>query len=536
MPAAVTKTIGPDETAARRWELAPRSRMVDPRRTAREWATSKAEAKAARLGVELGYRAALPSEYHHDAGSLGGTADAHYAHGLDLWNIREKARAYDRDDPNVGQLTERGLDNILGSGLQIDPQTSDKALNDTLRDLWRAWADSAATCDFSGRFTFDELERLALRHTWVDGDAFFVLDERSGSVRFEEGDRVMSWDTVSDDIVHGVKLDGVGRPVSYLFRRLRPGERKRHTIGLSPADLVEVPAAYVIHVYFPRRATQTRGVSAFAPVFDQIGLASDIEHARLVKLQVSSCIAGFIHSDYPGSFYLGGQDSTASGMDGTTDLEFGEFSPGMIGKLRGGQKFEGFSPDVVSNEEDQFCEQAVRRVGLAIGLPLELSMLTAKNQSYSALRGVVEQYKIGARVSQRRYAATLRSRVYAWKVGHWIEAGLVKPRADVLKHHVLTPAWPYIDPMVDAQADALRVEKHLASLRQVWAERGRDFDQGVLEIATDNAALVTALAAKAVELAKLPGLEDVTWRDLLAAGSPMEMPTQMQVEQKGAAA
>jgi capsid protein len=531
----IAKTIGPEAGSGppmRRWDPSvPARRVIDPAGVAAGLARSKRAIRAERLGVDLSYKAAEPSIYRHDVPRLGGTADAHYALGLEFWRVRELAREFDRNDPNLGQLTDRGVDNLLGAGLRVDPQTADPKVNDTLRALWEAWADDPNACDFSGRFCFDEIERLALRHTWIDGDCFLVLDERSGSVRFEEGDRVTSWSTVSDDVVHGVVLDVTGRPRSYLFQRMRPGERKRHlSASVAPGDLIEIPAEFVVHVYFPKRATQTRGVSAFAPVFDQIGLASDIEHARLVKLQVSSCIAGFLTSEYPGAFALGGTDTTTSGFDDETELEFGEFTPGMIGKLRGGQKFDGFSPEVVSHDEGEFLEQAVRRVGLAIGTPLELAMLTAKNQSYSAMRGVVEQYKIGARVTQARFKRNLRSRIYRWKVGHWVEQGFVRPLPDITKHNVLTPAWPYIDPMVDAQADALRVEKHLASSRQVWAERGRDFDQGVIEIAEDRAALVKALQDAAKELGP-----DVTWRDLIALGGDVEMPQQTTTEIKGAA-
>jgi len=509
----IAKTIGPVDA-----ELLPANRVrarvpyefsLDPRSPGfqREWAASK------RARAELNYNAATDSRYRHAVTGLGGTADAHYAHGLSLWKIRELAREFDRNDPNVGQLVDRGLDNILGAGLRVDPQTADPAVNNLLRELWEAWADDPAACDYGARFTFDELERLALRHTWIDGDAFAILDEFTGTVRFEEGDRVVSWDTAGDDVVHGVVLRPDGRGVrGYLFQRLRPGERKVHTTGISVGDLVEIPADMVIHVFFPKRATQTRGISAFAPVFDQISLASDIEHARLVKLQVSSCIAGFLTSEYPSAFYLGGTDTQTSSYDDATDLEFGEFSPGMIGKLRGGQKFEGFSPDVVSNEESEFTEGAIRRVGLTIGLPLELSMLTSKNNSYSALRGVVEQYKIGARVVQKRFKTSFRSRVYRWKVAQFVEQGLAPARPDIMKHAVLTPAWPYINPVEDAQADAVRLERGLASPRQVWAERGRDYDQGVVEIATDRAALVKALQAEAAKLG-------VDWRDLLAVAA-----------------
>lgn len=527
----VIKTFGPAETRPR-WEstTAP-ERVLSGQGVHEAMVRGK---RARRASVELGYKAAEPSIYRHDVSGLGGTADAHYTLSQDFWRVRELAREFDRDDPNLGQLTDRGVDNLVGSGLRVDPQTDDPGVNEVLRQAWEDWSDDPNACDFAGRFTFDELERLALRHTWIDGDCFFILDERSGAVRFEEGDRVTSWSLQSDDVVHGVVLDVTGRPLHYLFHRMRPGDRKRSLQAVTPSDLVPIPAEQVVHVYFPKRATQSRGVSAYAPVFDQVGLSSDIEHARLVKLEVSSCIAGFLTSEYPGGFFLGGSQNKTSQFDDTTNLDFGEFTPAMIGRLKGGQKFEGFSPDVVSHDEGEFLEGAVRRVGLAIGLPLELAMLTAKNQSYSALRGVVENYKIGARVSQARFQR-LRSRIYRWKVGHFVERGLVPARPDILRHNILTPSWPYIDPLVDAQADALRVEKHLASPRAIWAERGRDYDQGVREIASDRASLVSALADRALELAKRPELADLTWRDLLAAGSPMQMPTQTQTEIKGAA-
>lgn len=510
MSRPVVKTIGhegpaPVRRAAGRRALLPTSQQA--------WSASRAQR------VELAYRAAQPSRYRHDVGGLGGTADAHYAWGLDYWRIRELVREYDRNDPILGQLCDRGLDNIIGTGLRVDPQTGDPGMDADLRAWWEAWADDPAACDWSGRYTIDEMERLALRHAWVDGDCFAILDERSGMVRLEEGDRCLSYQNASDDVVHGVILDGSGKPRAYLFQVLRPGERKRHQFGLpSFSDLVEIPAEHVIHVAFPRRATQTRGISAFAPVVDLISLVGDIEHARLVKLQVSSCIAGFLYSDYPATFGFGGADSEESALDDATNLEFGELTPGMLGRLARGSKFEGFAPHVASADEGAFVEAVIRRVGLAIGLPIEISLLTTKDTSFSGFRGVVEQYKITARVVQAQFKRRFRSRLYRWHVRRGVEAGLFPDRAETYRHNVLVPTWPYIDPETDARADALRIERRLASPRQVWAERGRDYDQGVVEIAEDAAAAVKQLAAKADELTK-SGVP-VTWQDLAQLGAP----------------
>lgn len=467
---------------------------------------------------ELHYNAARTSEYRHDVGGLGGTADAHYAWGMDLWRIRELVRELDRNDPLLGQLVDRGLDNILGAGLVVDPQTGDEDLNTILGDLWKDWADNPDACDYSGKFTIDEMERLGLRHAWIDGDCFVLLDDKTRKIRLEEGDRFVSGSySGRPNVIEGVVLeDGSNRPLQYLFAKLRPMERKYNfsLAARSTMEMVELPAGSVIHVYFPKRVTQTRGVSAFAPVIGEVSLVQDVEFARLVKLQVSSCIAGFISSENPNTFNFGGTQDETSDFDNTTNLEFGEMTPGMIGRLLAGDKFTGFSPGVISKDEGEFVESLIRRVGLAIGLPIEIALLTTKETSFSGFRGVVEQYKITARVIQARYKRLFRSRVYRWKVQQWVDDGLVPNVPTIFKHSILTPTWAYIDPEKDARADATRISEGLASPRQVWSERGRDYGDGIKEMAEDAAAYITALD----EAAQATGVEGLTWRDLVGGG------------------
>jgi len=147
-------------------------------------------------------------------------------------------------------------------------------------------------------------------------------------------------------------------------------------------------------------------------------------------------------------------------------------------------------------------------------------MITS-DTTFHGYRGVVEQYKVTVKKIRKFFARIFRSKIYRWKVGQWIEQGLIPPGSilpDVLRHVVHGPAWNYVDPEKDAKADVVRIESHLASPRQVQAERGRDYEEVVREIVEDGAQKIAAAVEKADEL-EAAGVEDVSWRDVLSAGT-----------------
>lgn len=483
--------------------------------------------------AELSYRAAEPSKLRSRRIDLGGTANTHFVHGDDYWRIREAVRAFERDNALIAQIVDRAADQVLGNGLQVDPTTGSDELNARILALWNDWAENPDACDFAGRLTFDAIERLALRHRWIDGDCFVILDDATGSVRLVEGDRVQAHATGVQkvdgrevEVVLGVEVElRSGRAVAYHFVKQVTSERRGYlSYPLGSPNLVRLPADQVLHIYEPKRVTQYRGITAFHAVFDRISLLEDIEFAELVKLQVASCIAGFVQTEHD-AFQLGAR-TTETGNDNATELTFDEFSPGMIVKLPQGAKVETFAPSVTTQDTADQKRQIIREIGLAVGLPLELTLLDHGNSSFSANRATLESYKRTARNQQRWIARSLRSKVYEWKVRQWVAAGLLPDDPNVTRHVVHFPEWTFLDPQKEATADNLRLVGNLASHRQVWAERGRDFDDGKREIAEDRAGLVLALHEKAEELVS-KGVEGVTWRDLLtvAGQNPAAKPT-----------
>ena len=479
--------------------------------------------------ARLNYRAGTPSQFRTTLNQLGGTADAHYHNPYEYWKIREYARDYDRNTPILGQAVDRALDQLLGGGPWVDPQTGDSETDATVLDLWTGWSGDPKQCDFTRRMTLDEMERLALRHRFIDGDCFAIMDDAKGSVMLVEGDRVESsgaqWTVKSGsgepvaDLVHGVEIDGSSRPVAYHFRKQKIGERQQRRRLFSSADseaMIRVIWDRVIHVIDPKRITQSRGMSAFHAVFDRISMHEDVEFAQLVQQQVAACVAAFITSE---SNQQWGSRSTQTGADNETELVFDEFQPGMVARLKPGESIDTFSPRNPTSDALKLANQIVREIGLALGLPLELALLVTSDTTFHGYRGVVEAYRITARRQRKQFGHQFRSRIYRWKISQWVDEGLLPPLPKIASHVIRFEAWKYVDPEKEAKASTLRRKEHLASPRQLAAEEGVDYDQMVLEIAADRGALIKAAQAEAARLG-----EGVTWRDVLGTEAPPAPP------------
>ncbi len=489
------------------------------RRTIREVSSARGMQDGLR-DARLNYRAGQPSNFRTSLNQLGGTADAHYANGLEFWQVREYVRDYDRNTPILGQAVDRALDQILGEGLVVDPQTGDTELDERLKTLWTDWADNPEACDYTWRMPFDQMERLALRHMLIDGDHFALLDDLTGSILLLEADRCASSTaqvTVKSrsgqpiaDLVHGVEIDGNSRPLAYWFRKMEVGERQRKRRIFPTVDapgMVRVMRDMVIHILDPKRVTQSRGMSAFHAVFDRISMHEDIEFAQLVQQQVAACVSAFVTSEFDQQW---GSRSQETGSDNVTELNFDEFQPGMIARLNPGESIDTFSPRNPTGDARALSREIVREIGLALGLPLELSLLVTSDTTFHGYRGVVEAYKKTARRQQKQFAGMLRSRAYRWKVGHWIEDGLIQDSPEVRKHVIRFPAWAYVEPQKEATADNLRQQSFLASPRQIAAERGRDYDTIVKESTSDRAKLIQSAMDEAEPLG-------ITWQELLGA-------------------
>lgn len=487
---------------------------------------ARANTVAAFNVLKAEYAAALPSRFRRTRTNLGGSADAHYAQWTHFYTIREYARDWDRNDPLVGQLVDRAVGNILQGGLRLVPQTGDPALDRILKDLWREYSEDSTGCDSTGRLAFPEVEALALRHMFLDGDVFALpLDD--GTIQMVEGDLVDSAYDIGGKVIHGVELDARRRPAAYWFLKEPAGQRFSHASRYPSIDGFDKRPAFdedgepvVLHLFDPKRFSQSRGITAFHAIADYLGQIEDVNFATLLKQQVAACIALFINR--VGDVKLGNRDTeTITSNTETTEA----MTPGAILRGRIGEQITAFSPSIPSNEYFEHMRFLLRITGAQLGLPLELVLLDFSQGNFSSQRMAIEEARKGAERVQESLPRRFHRHVYRWKVREWVAAGKIAPQQAgnprLMAHKWNGRGWAYIDPQRDAQADKLRMENMLVSPRDLATERGYDFDEIVTETVEDNEKAI----ARAQEAAERLSTDDspVSWREVLGRSMPTGM-------------
>jgi lambda family phage portal protein len=486
----------------------------------------------------------------------GSNADFHYRLATDYLRMIEYARAMDRDDAIMGCTIDKAVTSTLHTGFTLDVKTGDKKLDKDLKARWTEWAEDAEQCDLAGEHTFAEMENLILRSMYVDGD-HFALPTNEGSLQLLEGHLCRTPRNAMRNknkvVIHGVMLGEHRRRLQYWFCK---EDIDPWVMVYNVADMRQIDARdedgerQVFQIYNPKRVSQTRGVSAIAPIIDCLGMFEDINFARLIQQQIVSCFAVFRERDstYEGPMDPGqqGDRQTFNRNDGSTGTIEG-IRPGMQITGYKGEKLTGFAPQVPNAEFFPHIKLILTLIGINLGLPLIVVLMDASDTNFSSWRGPINEARLGWRRNQRGYARTFHKPTYRWKVRDFIAEDLTlrkrfgteilrarskRSGIDVFGHGWGFPAWPYIDPQKDAAADLLRVRNGLASHRQLCHERGDDWGELSHNIVDDNFVAIQYAVKRAREMnaGSTDASEKVHWRELISLPTPDGINVRMQTE------
>jgi len=477
------------------------------------------------------YSAAKRSRFRRRRTGLapaGSGADYHYRSEADYLRIMEYARDMDRNDCIVGQTIDRATENEIQDGFTLSPLTGDPELNKDLAARWYEYAIDADRCDLAGERTWWELEQTVSRAAKADGD-ILGLATSSGAIELIEGHRLRT-PTYSKkkNITHGVEMDPTTRkPLRYWLTL--------EDVGTGPATLkLNNFSAYdardreghrqVFHVRRVKRASQTRGITALAPIFDMCGMHEDIQFATLLQRQIVACFAIFRERETDFKKMLA--DSLQPGQ--TTE----QLADGTVRQIEGmgpgrefvgypGEKFKLDSPHVPNPEFFPHVKLVLTFIGINLGLPLVMVLMDGSETNFSGWRGAIEQARMGFRANQRRLIERWHSPIYRWQLRRWIaedsalRSAAARGDAAIFDHRWNPPAWSFsIQPLQDASADLIRTRNALISQRRRCAERGMEWSDLSTEIVEDNSDLIEKAFLKAQELNKKCEGLDVTWREI----------------------
>ncbi len=455
---------------------------------------------------------------------MGAGADWHTRSETAYLRIIEQARDMDRNDAVVGTTIDRAVTNTVQDGIVVSPQTGDDALDADLAARWGGWAEDPDQCDVAGELCFTDMEYMALRTMLVDGD-IIALPTDGGALQLIEGHRLRTPTNTRRNVVLGVLLDEQRRRLEYWFTK--DDVDPTRTVG-RVSEMQRVSARdseghrSVFHIYAPKRVTQTRGVTALAPIFDILGMFEDLNFAHLVQAQVVACFAVFRQREadwQPGGVEQQGERTSETLADGSTRTLEG-IGPGMQIEGAPGETLQGFAPNIPNPEFFPHVKLVLTLVGINLGVPLVMMLLDAKETNFSGWRGAVDQARLGFRRNQRNLINRFHKPVWRWKVRDWMtQDGALRRAAerdgiDILGHTITPPRWPYIDPSKDVKSDADALKNWLVAPDDLHRQRGRDPDAIIEKTVAYNVHRMTRGMEEAEKLNKQFPDAAVDWREI----------------------
>lgn len=426
------------------------------------------------------------------------SADAEMRHVLAT--LRARSRQLVRDNAHAAGFIHALVDGVLGEhavGVRPRVRRPDGALDDATNGvLWDAWCQwqHRETCSADGQNSFAELQRLIFRAWATDGE---VLVRRGFGApnAFGYDLQVIDADLLDEtlnvppapgrnEIRMGIEVDRRGRPVAYhLF------ERHPHDMFFAAArERVRVPAEQILHLFLQLRPGQTRGVPLLTPVMLALRLLDEYTIAELMMARVASSAGGFFETDKDA--YTPSADAP-DGTDASRAIRL-DLEPGVSQQLPPGITFKAWDPKHPTDAFEPFQKVLLRMVARGSGSGVSYATLTGdlSEANYSSDRAGRLAERDAWRASQRWFADRLLRPVYGDVVRFGLLAGAIAlPLADVQRlgaHDFEYRGWPWVDPLKDINAAGQELALRLTSRQRVCAERGRDFETILEELAEEE--------------------------------------------------
>lgn len=473
-------------------------------------------------------------------------ADYHYRFEHDYYTLIELARNLERDDKVLGAGIRRLAVNVLQSGFKLEPRTDSESVNRLFQSLWEADTDDGNAIDYSGEYDFHQTEQLLLRRLIVDGDVG-LLPLRDGRIQLFEAHRLRSprdavqfSPTSRTETIHGVERFINGRRLRYwvtVTDRTATGfDQTISPVRGIPAyrynELTNQEERNFFHLYFPQRITQTRGVTALNPALETAQISDDLQLAKLVQAQASSYYVMAHNIPLESDEYWDSIEAEASHQQ---DLEPGtEFWPRYKGET-----LEGVSANVPNPEFFDHNNLNLTFLSINLDLPLTLFLLDAGKKNFSGQRFELDQAKMSFRHFQRCFANIYHKRYYRFRILYWadqipeVRAAVELLGSRAFDVEVQYPAWPYIEPLTEVQAESLEVANSFSAPSEIVARRGKRWAQVVDSACRDRADLIQCALDWAQQLNQHPWVQEhpeerVTWREI--AHHPLPQGLQMQLD------
>jgi len=419
-----------------------------------------------------------------------------YAHGdRDRLKLIGQSREFLRNNAIYKGLIERMVSYIVGNGFELQAMSGSAAAVTKIEKLWKDWFGKP---EIRGILSGSQVAKMIIRELLVAGDST-VLKTNKGLIQIFEAEQLDG----DKSFPNGIKKDKYGRPVRF---HICPWKSyaidKRNGSSFGPDE--------ILFLTNPERPSQMRGIPASQASFSMLERVNDVCDSEAIAWQLLSRIAAsVIRQDGPSLAYAESKEDpnkSSDQLDGDLARRVVELDYALLFHGAPGEEIKGIDRNIPGKDFPASVRMFLRLLGLPLGCPLELVLLDWTQSNYSQSRAVLEQAYENFGFYQKLLIDFIFRPLFQWKLAGWIAAGSIG-KSTKIDDSWITPTFPWIDQLKEAQAQAAKIDRGFVTHTEVCKSLKSDRDEviGIREKEVRDA------IARAQKIAADTG-EKVDWR------------------------
>jgi lambda family phage portal protein len=400
-----------------------------------------------------------------------------------------------RDNAYAWGVVDTIVASVVGRGIQTMSDLPDADDINEQRD--ELWADWCKVCDINGQLDWHSIQALAQREMVEAGEVLIHMvsvSEVDRGVRrpvpfaleMIEADRLaVEYDTLrpapdGNEIVRGVEIDSLGKPVAYHVYKTHPSDyyHKR--------EVVRLPASNVIHLFRQERVGQTRGVSWFAPAVSWLRDLGVYLENEMVSSAIAACYTAAIKSRSPISM-LNPEDGQETSDSSGNPYDY--MQPGQIMHLHPDEDIVFGNAGRPNSDAQTWINLILRGIAVGTGLSFETVARDYSYTSWSSNRASQLEDRRRFRCWQQYLEHKLCDVVWsrfcekASLISHPAFPSLVELLEDpsLVPSQNLATGWEWVDPQAEGDASAAAVFNNLSTVRDELGKKGYNWRKVLLQ-------------------------------------------------------
>lgn len=431
---------------------------------------------------ERNYDAGLGGRFNH--GWRVSNQSAEMTDRIDRDIVRARARDLERNSDLAKSVILAFRRNVIGAGYTVRPKTGNEELNNAIKEEWERWC-RARNCDVTERQSFHAMMRMAETRKRVDGGMLIKKCYIKGAripfklqaLEVDELDTTVTANPRNKDnkIVNGIEYNQYNKITGYWI--------KQYDIdGWSINQPMYVDAKDMIFIFEKNRPSQIREISDMASAMPRIRDANEFMTAVSIKERIEACLAVFVKKSLPQK-----TGRAQAGAEGSYKNK--KLSPGLITELNPGDGVEVVNPSGQASDAAGIIKLHQRMIGAGQGVSYEATSRDMSQSNYSSARQGMIEDGLTFIEDKQLILETLFDEIYETFIISACLAGVLdikdfwENKEIYLKHSWVEMPKPWIDPLKEANANKIAIEKGIKTYQQVAAENGRDWKEQLNEIA-----------------------------------------------------